>query len=121
MHSMPPLVTVSSSHSGRRPCVATTRSIRYSRTLGMPSLAVYWSAMPGSSRTSRAAMSSSSSVANVAGFGKPPVIPSAPGGGPARIKASSPSAGRRARRASISCQSMTCIVPWGDPVHPLGR
>ena len=75
----------------------------------MPSLAVYWSAMPGSSRTSRAAISTSNSVANVAGFGNPPVIPSVPGGGPARIVASSPSISVRARRDHISPQFMASI------------
>jgi hypothetical protein len=41
MHSIPPLVTVSSSHAGSRPCNAATRSTMYSRTLGMPSEGVY--------------------------------------------------------------------------------
>ena len=75
----------------------------------MPSLAVYWSAIPGSSRTSRSAISTSRSVANVAGFGNPPVIPSVPGGGPARIVANSPSTSTRARRDSISPRFMTSI------------
>ena len=36
MHSIPPLVTISSACSGRRPCSCSWRSIRYSRTLGDP-------------------------------------------------------------------------------------
>ena len=36
MHSIPPLVTISSSTAGRRPCSCSWRSRRYSRTLGMP-------------------------------------------------------------------------------------
>ena len=55
----------------------------------MPSTGVYCSARPGSSRSTRAAMSPSTSVANVAGLGKPPVSASTPSGTPARIAASS--------------------------------
>ena len=74
MHSIPPLVTISSARSGRRPCSCSWRSIRYSRTLAIPSHGVYCSATAASSRTSRAAISSTSSVGNVAGLGKPPVM-----------------------------------------------
>ena len=115
MHSIPPLVTVSSPHSGRRPCPVATRSIRYSRTLGMPSLAVYWSAIPGSSRTSRAAISTSSSVANVAGLGKPPVIPSDAGRRTGQDRGElAVHLGVRARRDSISPQFMACIEADGE-------
>ena len=65
----------------------------------------YCKARPGSSRTSRPAISASSSVGNVAGFGNPPVIPSVPGGGPARMIASSGSAPARARSENFSAQS----------------
>ena len=82
MHSMPPLVTISSSQLGPRPWSCSWRSRRYSRTLAIPSLGAYCSATAASSRTSRAAISSSSSVGNVAGLGKPPVIGSTPGGLP---------------------------------------
>src|SRR3954469_3989475 len=61
----------------------------YWRTLGIPSGAVYWSAMPGSSRIRRATISAMSSVGNVSGLGNPPASESTPGGGPARIVASS--------------------------------
>src|SRR4051812_20342729 len=106
MHSIPPLVSVSCSHAGSRPC-CETRSSMYSRTLRSPSEGVYWSAICGSSRTSRVAISASSSVGNVAAFGNPPVIPSVPGGGPARMIASSGSVPARARVDSICSQSMT--------------
>src|SRR5215207_6239153 len=95
MHSIPPLVTISSAGSGRRPW----RSIRYSRTLSMPAHGAYCSATAASSRTSRAAISPSSSVGNVAGLGKPPVMESTPGGLPARIAVSSSPPRRRVRRA----------------------
>src|SRR5829696_10231676 len=88
MHSIPPLVTISSPAAGRRPCAAW-RSARYSRTLAIPFTGVYCSARPGSSRSTRAAMSPSTSVANVAGLGKPPVSARTPSGTPARIAASS--------------------------------
>src|SRR5829696_6084530 len=105
MHSIPPLVTISSPASGRRPCPASWRSARWSRTLASPSTGVYWSATPGSSLTSRAAISPSTSVANVAGLGKPPVNGSTPGGVPARIAASSSPPRALARRANRWVQS----------------
>src|SRR3954447_22234976 len=61
----------------------------YSRTLGIPSGAVYCSAMLGSSRIRRATISAISSVGNVPGLGNPPASERTPGGGPARIAASS--------------------------------
>src|SRR5919197_4644024 len=100
MHSIPPLVTMSSSRSGRRPWSCSWRSMRYSRTLGIPVDGAYCSATAASSRTSRAAISSTSSVGKVAGLGKPPVIDSTPGGLPARIVASSSPPRRRVRRAN---------------------
>src|SRR5215210_6290577 len=100
MHSIPPLVTISSAGSGRRPWSCSWRSARYSRTLAIPAHGVYCSATAASSRTRRAAISSSSSVGNVAGFGKPPVIDSTPGGLPARIAVSSSPPRRRVRRAN---------------------
>ena len=102
---MPPLVTISSARSGRRPCSCSWRSIRYSRTLGIPSHGVYCSATAASSRSSRAAISSSSSVGNVAGLGKPPVIDSTPGGLPARIVVSSSPPRSRVRRANACAKS----------------
>src|SRR4051812_17529080 len=102
MHSMPPLVTISSARCGRRPCSCSWRSSRYSRTLASPSHGVYWSATAASSRTSRAASSSISSVGNVASFGKPPVIERTPGGLPARILASSSPPRNRVRRANAN-------------------
>src|SRR4051794_27290527 len=101
MHSMPPLVTISSSRAGRRPWSCSWRSTRYSRTLAIPALGVYWSATAASSRTSRAAISSSSSVGNVRALGKPPVIDSTPGGLPARIAVSSSPPLRRARLENL--------------------
>src|SRR4051794_37925765 len=124
MHSMPPLVTVSSSHAGRRPCSRSWRSIRYSRTLGMPSLGAYWSAIPGSSRSSRATISSRSAVGNVAGLGKPPDIESAPGGGPARIVASSAAPRSRARRANSNVEAKRALLPAVealDVLRPVGE
>ena len=118
MHSIPPLVTVSSSHAGSR---ALQRGhdamIRYSRTLGMPLLAVYWSASAGSSRTSRATISATSSVGNVAALGNPPAMGSTPGGGPARMIASSGSPPAAARCESNCCTSIHAIQPgtW-EPV-----
>src|SRR5918911_4354892 len=100
MHSIPPLVTISSASSGRRPCSCSWRSIRYSRTLASPAQGVYCSATAASSRMSRAAISSSSPAGNVAGFGKPPVIDSTPGGLPASIAVSSSPPRRRLRRAN---------------------
>src|SRR5215218_1331128 len=111
MHSIPPLVTVSSSGAGRRPWRCSWRSIRYSRTLGMPSLGAYWSATPGSSRSSRATISSRSAVGNVSGFGKPPDIESAPGGGPARIVASSAAPRLRARWANSNVEAKAALLP----------
>src|SRR5215207_4433882 len=111
MHSMPPLVTISSPAAGRRPCNASWRSDRYSRTLGMPSLGAYWSATPGSSRSSRATISSRSAVGNVAGLGKPPDIESAPGGGPARIVASSAEPRFRARWANSNIEAKRALLP----------
>src|SRR5829696_8636160 len=105
MHSIPPLVTIRSAGSGRRPCSCSWRSIRYSRTLAIPAHGVYCSATAASSRTSRAAISSSSSVGKVAGFGKPPVMESTPGGLPARIAASSSPPRRRVRRANACVKS----------------
>src|ERR671923_899237 len=102
---MPPLVTISSAGSGRRPWSCSWRSSRYSRTLGRPSHGVYWSAVPGSSRTRRTAISSSTSVGNVSGFGNPPVIERTPGGVPARIAVSSASPRFSARRAKTPDQS----------------
>src|SRR3954454_14778257 len=61
----------------------------YWRTLGIPSGAVYWSAMPGPSRIRRATISAISSVGNVSGLGNPPASERTPGGGPARIAPSS--------------------------------
>ena len=106
MHSMPPLVTISSSSAGARPCVEATRERRYSRTLGSPSLGPYCSATPGSSASTRAAISDRTSVWKVVTFGNPPVIPSTPGGGPARIVASSALPRLRARRANSSFHSI---------------
>src|SRR3954447_16925126 len=111
MHSMPPLVTVSSSDPGRRPCSRSCRSMRNSRTLGMPSLGAYWSAIPGSSRSRRATISSRSAVGNVSGFGKPPDIESAPGGGPARIVASSAAPRFCARRANSNVEAKAGLLP----------
>src|SRR4051795_8409518 len=111
MHSMPPLVTVSSAGSGRRRWRCSWRSIRYSRTLGMPSLGAYWSATPGSSRSNRATISSRSAVGNVSGFGKPPDIESAPGGGPARIVASSAAPRFCARRANSNVEAKAALLP----------
>src|ERR671917_805791 len=105
MHSIPPLVTMSPAASGRRPCSCSWRSIRYSRTLGSPAHGVYCSATAASSRTSRTAISSSSSVGKVAGLGKPPVIDSTPGGLPARIVVSSSPPRRRERRAKACAKS----------------
>src|SRR5215218_10175793 len=105
MHSIPPLVTISSPASGRRPCPASWRSARWSRTLARPSTGVYWSATAGSSRSSRAAISPRTSVAKVAGFGKPPVSASTPGGVPARIAASSSPPRTLARWANRWVQS----------------
>ena len=103
---MPPLVTISSSSAGARPWVEATRERRYSRTLGSPWLGPYWSATPGSLASTRAAISDRTSVWKVATFGKPPVIASTPGGGPARIVASSALPRLRARRANRSFHSM---------------
>src|SRR5829696_1594987 len=105
MHSIPPLVTIRSAGSGRRPCSCSWRSIRYSRTLAIPAHGVYCSATAASSRTSRAAISSTSSVGNVAGFGKPPVIESTPGGLPARIALTSAPPRSRVRRANACAKS----------------
>src|ERR1044071_2774029 len=102
MHSIPPLVTISSAASGRRPCCCSWRSTMYSRTLGMPSGAVYWSATSGSSRISRATISAISPVGNVSGLGKPPASDSTPGGAPARIVASSLSVDAELKRAPLS-------------------
>src|SRR4051812_32762329 len=124
MHSIPPLVTVSSSHAGRRPCSRSWRSIRYSRTLAMPSLGAYWSAMPGSSRSSRATISSRSAVGNVSGLGKPPDIESAPGGGPARIVASSAAPRSRARRANSNVEAkgaLLAVVEALGVLRPVGQ
>src|SRR3954470_13211360 len=110
MHSIPPLVTVSSSGAGRRPWRCSWRSSRYSRTLGMPSLGAYCSAIPGSSRSSRATIWSRSAVGNVSGFGKPPDIESAPGGGPARIVASSAAPRSRARRANSNVEAKCALL-----------
>src|SRR5215212_10632489 len=104
-HSIPPLVTISSATSGRRPWSAAWRSIRYSRTLASPAHGVYCSATAASSRTSRAQIASTSSVGNVAGLGKPPVIESTPGGLPARIVVSSSPPRRRVRRAKAAEKS----------------
>ena len=111
MHSMPPLVTVSSPGAGRRPCRCSWRSSRYSRTLGMPSLGAYWSAIAGSSRSSRATISSRSAVGNVSGLGKPPDIESAPGGGPARIVCSSAAPRFRARWANSNIEPSALCSP----------
>src|SRR5215210_8547155 len=105
MHSIPPLVTISSAGSGRRPWSCSWRSARYSRTLAIPAHGVYCSATAASSRTSRAAISSSSSVGNGAGLGKPPVMDSTPGGLPARIVVSSSPPRRRVRRANACAKS----------------
>src|ERR671915_495392 len=67
----------------------------------MPAHGVYCNATAASSRTSRAAISSSSSVGNVAGFGKPPVMESTPGGLPARIAVSSSPPRRRVQRSYV--------------------
>ena len=107
MHSIPPLVTISSSSSGRRPWSRSWRSTRYSRRLGMPSHGAYWSATPASSRTSCATISSSSSDGKVAGLGKPPASESTPSGLPARIVVSSAAAWFCARRAKVT-------MPWHD-------
>ena len=58
----------------------------------MPSLGAYCSATPGVvAQQPRRRSRRAPSVGNVAGFGKPPVIESTPGGRPARIAASSAS------------------------------
>src|SRR3954451_23489388 len=103
MHSIPPLVTISSSRCGRGPCLCSWRSHRYSRTLGRPSHGVYCSATAGSSRTRRETISSSTPVGNVFGLGKPPVIDRTPGGLPARIAVSSAPPRACARRANSIC------------------
>src|SRR4051794_26211228 len=124
MHSMPPLVMISSSRSGRLPCRRSWRSTRNSRTLGMPSLGAYWSAIPGSSRSSRATISSRSAVGNVAGFGKPPDIERAPGGGPARIVASSAAPRFCARWANSNIEpqrALLAAVERGDVRLPVGQ
>ena len=75
MHSIPPLVTISSSRAGRRALQARHPRSRGSRARdGRPSLGPYCSATPGSSAITRAAISPSTSVWNVAMFGNPPVI-----------------------------------------------
>src|SRR5262245_15367105 len=71
----------------------------------MPSHGVYCSATAASSRRRRAAISSSASVGKVAGFGKPPVIESTPGGLPARIEVSPSPPRMRVRRANASLKS----------------
>src|SRR3954468_9628293 len=102
MHSIPPLVTISSARSGRTPCCCSWRSTMYARTLGMPSGAVYWSATAGSSRISRATISAISAVGNVWGFGNPPASERTPGGAPARIAASSLSVDAELKPALLS-------------------
>src|SRR4051794_6722242 len=111
MHSIPPEVTINSSSAGATPCVAATRSRRYSRVDARPALGPYCSATPGSVAITLAAISPSTSVWNVATFGNPPVIASTPGVGPERIAASSAPPRLRARSAKRDVQSIRHIVP----------
>ena len=76
----------------------------------MPSLGAYWSATPGSSRSSFATISFSTSVGNVVGLGNPPATDRTPGGEPARIVASSVSPWLSARCENARVQSLVSTV-----------
>ena len=108
MHSIPPLVTISSSNAGRTPWVCSWRSIRYSRRLGMPSQGAYWSATPAlvahelAPRSRRAAR-----TGTWPGSGSRRPARARPRALPARIVVSSAAAWFCARRAKVT-------MPWHD-------
>ena len=117
MHSMPPLVTISSAALGPpalQLLLALDQVLAHARDPLARRVLQRDGRRPRA--RSRAAISSSSSVGNVAGFGNPPVIESTPGGLPARIvgqlvaAAQARPAGERARRSQPSTRKASALA-----------